>query len=53
MEFLNNFLPVIIPVFLIMCGAYFYIDIMHLARDNDKLKAENKALKRRVRELTR
>lgn len=53
MEFLNIFLPVIIPVFLIMCGAYFWIDICCLARDNDKLKAENKALKRRVKELTR
>lgn len=51
MEFLNYFLPVIIPVFVMMCGAYFILDILYLARKNDRLCAENAKLKKRLREI--
>lgn len=53
MEFLLGLAPVLIPVFIIMCGTYFTVDILYLARRNDALIAENKKLKKRLRELER
>lgn len=38
----------IVLFFVILATVYFVIDIMFLARQNDKLKRENKELKRNL-----